>query len=280
MIKLMRQEIRRIFKSKSLYITIGIGVFFTLWLLVDQLAETKETQELIEKYGTIKMGLYYPDSLYNHFIGLDYWHKQPQTLYMLFPLLASIPYASSYCSEKKSGYLKVMLTRIDRKVYYISKFISVFFSGFITIISILIISLIISMMFYPMLNPEPITSQFPVAIGNSIFKTLFIEHPMCYILLYIIIDSIFFGLTSLISLAISTITNRIFVATVSSTIVFYIFAFIMSSLKMYTHSPAVYLIPYQPFEGIKIHVIILHCLVILLLCGAQFIFKEAKKDVL
>lgn len=101
MIKLMRQEIRRIFKSKSLYITIGIGVFFTLWLLVDQLAETKETQELIEKYGTIKMGLYYPDSLYNHFIGLDYWHKQPQTLYMLFPLLASIPYASSYCSEKK-----------------------------------------------------------------------------------------------------------------------------------------------------------------------------------
>ena len=143
MIKLMRQEIRRIFKSKFLYITIGIGVFFTLWLLVDQLAETKETQEMIEKYGTIKMGLYYPDSLYNHFIGLDYWHKQPQTLYMLFPLLASIPYASSYCSEKKSGYLKVMLTRIDRKVYYISKFISVFFSGFITIISILIISLII-----------------------------------------------------------------------------------------------------------------------------------------
>ena len=65
MIKLMRQEIRRIFKSKSLYITIGIGVFFTLWLLVDQLAETKETQEMIEKYGTIKMGLYYPDSLYN-----------------------------------------------------------------------------------------------------------------------------------------------------------------------------------------------------------------------
>ena len=39
MIKLMRQEIRRIFKSKSLYITIGIGVFFTLWLLVDQLTD-------------------------------------------------------------------------------------------------------------------------------------------------------------------------------------------------------------------------------------------------
>ena len=255
MIKLINLELRKLFHTKSFYFCISVGIIFTIWLVLDQIQETKETQAIIEKYGSIKMGLYYPDSLYNHFIGLDYWHKQPQILYMLFPLLASIPYSSSYCIEKKSGYLKVMLTRTERKRYYISKFISVYLSGFITVFLILILSLIISMMFYPMLRPEPITAQFPVAIGNSMFKEMFIDHPMSYTLLYIIIDSIFFGLCASISLIVGSITNRTFVATVSSTIIYYIFSFITSSFKLYTSNPAIYLVPYQPFDGIRIEVI-------------------------
>ena len=280
MIKLINLELRKLFHTKSFYFCISVGIIFTIWLVLDQIQETKETQAIIEKYGSIKMGLYYPDSLYNHFIGLDYWHKQPQILYMLFPLLASIPYSSSYCIEKKSGYLKVMLTRTERKRYYISKFISVYLSGFITVFLILILSLIISMMFYPMLRPEPITAQFPVAIGNSMFKEMFIDHPMSYTLLYIIIDSIFFGLCASISLIVGSITNRTFVATVSSTIIYYISSFITSSFKLYTSNPAIYLVPYQPFDGIRIEVIILQCFIIFCICWIQFVFKEAKKDVL
>lgn len=280
MTRLIKHEFHKLFKNKSLYFSMIIGVAFTVWLLCIQLSETKEMLAEIEKYGTIKLGLYYPDSLYNHFIGLDYWHKQPRILYMLLPLLASIPYAASYCAEKKSGYLKVMLTRVERRTYFASKFITVFFSGFIVIFLILSISLVITMMFYPMLPPEPITAQFSNAIGNSMFKKLFIDHPMIYTLLYILIDSVFFGLLSLLSLVIGTITNRPFVATVSGTIVYNVFCYTISALKMYTHNPAIYLIPYQPFAGIKFSIILLHCAIILLLCLILFLFKEAKKDVL
>lgn len=277
--KLLKVELYRLIHSKSFYLAILIGIFFSVWLLHDQLIETKQHIEVIKNYGTIKEGLYYPESLYNHFLGLDYWHQQSQTLYILFPLLASVPYAASYCTDKKSGYLKNILTRENKAVYYRSKFISVFFSGFITIFAILTLDLIIAMMFYPMLHPEPITALFPATHGNSMFKELFIDFPMAYTLLYILIDSVFFGLIALISMVVGMITKYTFVSIVSGTIIYYFASFIISSLHLYSHNPAVYLVPYQPYEEISAGIIALHSAVILIVC-LFFTIKEADKDVL
>lgn len=278
--KSLSLELYRLFHSKALYIAILIGCIFSVWLLHDQLVETKQHTLLIEQYGTIKEGLYYPDSVFNHFIGLDYWHKQPQTLYLLFPILASIPYAASYCVDKKSGYLKNLLTKEKRYVYYVSKYIAVFFSGFITIFSILTFSLLITMMFYPLLPPEAITATFPASLGNSMFKELFIDHPMIYTILYIIIDSTFFGGIALISMLFGMKTNYSFVSLVSGTILYYSFSFAITALKLYTHNPAVYLVPYQPYSDISIVTIVLHMLIVFATCAICFVIKEARKDVL
>lgn len=278
--KSLSLELYRLFHSKALYIAILIGCFFSVWLLHDQLVETKQHTLLIEQHGTIKEGLYYPDSVFNHFIGLDYWHKQPQTLYMLFPILASIPYSASFCIDKKSGYLKNLLTKEKRCIYYTSKFISVFFSGFITIFSILTFSLLITMMFYPLLPPEAITAAFPAALGNSMFKELFIDHPMIYTIVYIIIDSTFFGGIALISMLFGMKTNYSFVSLVSGTIIYYSFSFITTTIKLYTHNPAVYLVPYQPYSDISILTIALHLLIVFVVCAICFLIKEARKDVL
>ena len=263
--KMLSFELYRLFHSKGFYVSLIIGAFFSVWLLLNQYTDTIQHLEMIKKYGTLEEGLYYPDSVYNHFIGLDYWHKQPQILYMLFPLLASIPYSASYCLEKNGGYLKNLLTREKRSVFYTSKFIAVFLSGFITIFSILFFDLIITMMFYPLLPPEAITSVFPAALGNSMLKELFVDFPMIYTLFYILIDSIFFGLIALISMYIGTLTRHTFVSLVSGTIVYYFISFIISTIGLHTHNPAVYLVPYQPFDGISLDIIVIHSLIILIL---------------
>lgn len=278
--KVLFLELYRLFHSKTLYIAISIGLFFSVWLLSDQLSETRQHELLVEQYGVIKEGIYYPDSVYNHFIGLDYWHKQPQILYILFPVLASMPYASSYCTDKKSGYLKNILTRKSSMTYYTAKYITVFFSGFITVFFILCFNLITTMMFYPLLPPEPITALFPVALGDSMLKELFIDYPMIYTFLYIILDSIFFGAIALISMVLGMKTRYSFVSIVGSTIIYFSFSFIITSFKLYTHNPAVYLIPYQPYSGINIEIILLHLLIVFTICAFLFMGKEAKKDVL
>lgn len=55
---------------------------------------------MIQEYGIEKAGLYYPRSLYNSFIGLDYAYLPSTILYTIFPLLVTLPHAISYYRDK------------------------------------------------------------------------------------------------------------------------------------------------------------------------------------
>lgn len=277
--KLLKVEMYRVFNSKTLYISIAIGFLCCIWLLFEQLYDLEIYQEQILIYGTDKIGLYYPKSVYNQFIGLDYYHKQPQILYILFPILASLPFSTSYCFDKNNGYIKNIFSREDRKYYFLAKFISVFASGFVTVCSILLFSLIITMMFFPLLPPEIITAEFTPNSTDAMFFEIFQNRPMLYVLIYILIDGIYFGLIATIPLAISTFININFVIFISGTIVYYFFSYLMSAFKLYTYSPSIFLIPGQPFYGISFAPIIIQILLIILLVFLIFIKKEGKKDV-
>jgi len=276
----LRHEFYRLFHSKAFYFSIAVGVFFSVWLLSEQLVEMENNRLLIEKYGSIKQGLYYPESVFNRFIGLDYLHKQSQTLYMLFPILASIPYSASYCIDKKSGYLKNLLTRERKNNYFTAKFITVFFSGFFVVFITLCFSLVITMMFFPLLPPEALTAEFPAALGNSMFKELFIDYPLLYTFIYILIDSAFFGLIAVISMTAGMITSFSFVSLSSGTILYYFVSYIISALKLNSYNPSVFLIPFQPYENIRFTFIAAETAIIFIVCIYLFLKEEAKKDVL
>ncbi len=99
---LFKFEIRRMRESKAIYTAIAVGAILSLWLLVIELQEVREVEEGIALYGIEKAGLYYPRSLYNSFIGLEYAYLPSTILYTVFPLLVSFPYAVSYFSDKKA----------------------------------------------------------------------------------------------------------------------------------------------------------------------------------
>ena len=68
---------------------------------------SKDINQMIQEYGIEKAGLYYPRSLYNSFIGLDYAYLPSTILYTIFPLLVTLPHAISYYRDKKNGYIKI-----------------------------------------------------------------------------------------------------------------------------------------------------------------------------
>lgn len=160
MLRLLKIEMRRLFQNKAFYLSLGIGAVLCIWLLITQLQEVQELNAAIKEFGTEELGLYYLRSLYNSFIGLDYAYLPSTILYTIFPLLVTLPHAISYYRDKKSGYLKNILLKADRKDYYLAKYLSVFASGFITTFVILMFSLWISAMAFPALNPEVVTSTY------------------------------------------------------------------------------------------------------------------------
>ncbi len=82
--------------------------------------------------------IYNPDfplvSVYTSWVGADRVSLAYSLFYNLLPIGAAIPFAWSYHSEKKCGYLKNIATRINKKYYYISKTIAVFTSGTLAVL--------------------------------------------------------------------------------------------------------------------------------------------------
>ena len=68
-------------------------------------------------------------TFYNSWVGGDDLSLAAALFYALLPVGAALPFGWSYCTEHKSGYLKNIYTRVDKKTYLAGKALAVFLSG-------------------------------------------------------------------------------------------------------------------------------------------------------
>lgn len=277
--KLLKIECKRAFSNKVFYLCLGIGAILCIWLLSIQIIEVRTTDKLIQEYGMEKVGLYYPRSLYNSFIGLDYAYLPSVILYTIFPLLVTLPHAISYYRDKKSGYIKNVLIKAKRRDYYIAKYISVFLSGFVYVLLILFFSLWISALFFPMLLPEVTTATYCPYDSSAMLVELFYTQPLLYTMLYIFIDAVFFGVIATIALGISCYADNILFVFAGGMILYLIVDYIMDLVGGYDFSPLRFLKPTQFGCTAKPIVIFIELLLLVLIVTIPFLKKERKKDV-
>ena len=278
--KSLKMELYRLGKSPMLYFSVLVGIVISVWLFIVQLQDLHKHQELTALYGTVKEGLYYPESLYNHFIGLDHENGQPQILYTLFPILSSLPFSASYCIDRKTGYIQNVVTRVPLGAYQRAKLAVTFFSGFIVTFTVLIFSLVLTATAFPALPPETITNYFMAAYEDCMMQKLFLSYPLLYTIIYILIDSCYMGLVALLSLCIGIFVSQPYISITSGTILYYAVSFLLFALPLYTKNPYVFLLPKQPFGGISMIVIVGEFLIVLIFGLTAFRIKEGKKDVL
>ena len=277
--RILKAECKRAFFNKTFYLCLGIGAILCIWLLCIQTAEAGEVDRLIREYGIEKAGLYYPRSLYNSFIGLDYAYLPSTILYTIFPLLVTLPHAISYYRDKKSGYIKNILIKADKKDYYTAKYLSVFLNGFAVALMILLFSLWISAMFFPALMPEVTTGTYCPFDSSAMLAGLFYTHPLVYTLIYIFIDAVFFGATAAIALGISCYADNILFVFAGGMILYLIVDYIMMLTGGTEFSPLQFLKPTQFLCNAKPAIILAEFLLLIVLAAISFLRKEREKDV-
>ena len=277
--RLLKNELIKMFSNIQIYLTIGIGTCLTIILTCMQVHIRAVNEKLFMEYG-MKGDLYYPSTVYNSFIGLDYLNLPALIFYTILPIMATLPFAASYYKEKKSGYLKNVLVKTDKNKYYISKYLMVFFSGFITILVTSLISLIITMMFFPALKPELVTQTYTISTLESMWFDLFATHPMMYVLAYILLDSVFCGALALITLVISMFVNNLFIVYTGTMIICIIWDYVAKILNKVTLSPQIFLRPAQYINGIKFSNIMILFIIIIFTSGILFLGVEKRKDVM
>jgi len=142
-------------------------------------------------------------SCYKYWMGNDFIQSTTGLFFMLVPILAVIPYGWSYFSEKKSGYIKNITTRVSREKYFISKYIATFLSGGLVVVIPLVLNFIICACVMAAYTPDVNEVIYFGIYEESLWSEVFYNSPLLYRLLYIMLNFVFSGLWATMVFAVS-----------------------------------------------------------------------------
>ena len=131
-------------------------------------------------------------SVFAKWIGIETYTSGYSLFFFAFPLLVCIGYGWSLRQEMDSGYINQIVSRVGKKRYYTSKYVSTFLSGGIILTLPLLLNLLFRMAYTNLALPDPVYTYFNM--GNRNFLgPLFFTHPLWFCFLYMLTDFAFGG---------------------------------------------------------------------------------------
>ncbi len=198
-------ELRRAFDSIGTKISVLIGSIIVLLDLIT----------FFVQYGSPGKKL-----LIQAWIGTDFQFAYNGLFYIVFPIIACLPFAGSYYEDIVSGYDKNICTRISRTQYMIAKCIAVYASAFACTVIPLLGNLFIVAGLYPNALPDKLDFLSAGVIDCHRFAVLFNQHPLLYCLVFTLVDGLFAGALGLVSLAVTRVCKSQFAAVVTPFVIY------------------------------------------------------------
>lgn len=211
---MLRIELKKATNNWLFWITLGITAVIAVWSGISavllyfndinmmKLSEEMSACDINPDYGLI--------TLFNKWIGQDYISAATSLFYLLLPIFAVLPYACSYFSERKSGYMKLVITRTYRSTYFLSKYAATFISGAMVIIIPMAINFMVVSSFIPAAAPDVYYDIYYSMPVGSMGSELFYEHPYLFVLFRFVLAAIFSGLIATTVIAISFFVDNRF----------------------------------------------------------------------
>lgn len=285
--KLIKIELRKAITSRSFIIVLAIAFLIAVICAAYNIQFIEQEQRYYEKAVTVTGEGMNPDlpayGLYNHWICQDFTSFSASLFWVLFPAFAAISYGWSFFTERKTGYIKNIITRTEKSQYYWAKYITTFIAGGLAVTVPVLINLIICAMYLPAVRPDIFYDINYGVYMPSMFSEIFYRTPLLYVLLRVLIVFLYSGGAAVISFTLAFIVpNRIAVV---------LLPFIICIGLHYTGSlmlPGSFNIELSPIyivgsNGIRFRrlwVVLLEPIVSILISLTVCLYKGKKEDVL
>ena len=219
-------EIKRAFNTIGMKLALLVGCALSIWHVITVIMPISEGQNYELSANAID-DLYVPISLFSTWMGNELFPIQSYIFYLILPLLAVLPFGSSFFEDIKSGYIINVCTRVEKKIYFKAKYLAVFLSGGVAVVAPLLLNLVLSSMFMPAFIPDngTVGTISPTTMAYEVFFT----HPLVYVLMFIVIDFLFAGVIATLALSYTYFTEHRFGVMIVP-FVFYFFIYSLTNL--------------------------------------------------
>lgn len=206
-ISIYRNEIKRSICSRWMLIAIIVSAAFGIAGFFYTLDGKNEYNAMLVQMGQEKMQYITNDTAYTKWMFFDDSNFVRYIYLFVMPILAAIPYGTSYYSDCRSGYNKQMVTRVSRRCYHQAKYFANFISGALIFLAPAFINFVMTSWIYPIHNPSPLVAGL---YEYNLFYNLFYDVPYVYILGCVVYYCIISGLLASIALLVSKYIENYF----------------------------------------------------------------------
>ena len=207
----------------------------------------------------------------------------------LSPLIVMMIYSSSKWKEEKNGMQSMVITRLNKKEYYLSKFIANFIIVFGVVLFSGLINLLISYIVYPTVGFDnrwgiPVYDLIQRYDNRALLDLLRIQNPLVYILVKNIIVSTFLATISNIPYCLSFIKHFKEMEFIQICIMTFIAIAVASVIGVIFHISFINYISYMyvdariSFSSVCLSIIVLNIAEVLILFVSAKLYSVPKKD--
>ncbi|MDO4599784.1 MAG: hypothetical protein Q4B39_06160 [[Ruminococcus] gnavus] len=207
--QLRRIELKRAFYSRGMLLSLTIGCLLSLAHVIQyQILPNYLNRGMIipEMTEFSKVRTVVPSAIAGSWLAGNPTNWAGFVFFLILPILAMLPFGVSYFSDRESGYLKNLYTRMPRKQYLTNKFLAAFLSGGTAVVVPLVLNLICSLIFLPNLQP-PTIHPYNFINPTRFLYELYFSRPLLYIGLFIVLDFLLGGMFACIALAASYLSD-------------------------------------------------------------------------
>lgn len=194
---LFKTELLRMLHGKGFRMSLLIGAVLALSHVVMYVAPLS---------GNILSGNY-PLGVYAKWMGGENSTIQPVLYYLIAPVLGVLPYLGTVSEDRNTGYVKNILLSATRREYYRVKWVLTFLTAGTAAVVPLLLNFFFAAMFLPAALPQPGTGLSPL-MAYSLWAELFYTHPAIYLVCYLALNFVFFGLLATVGLSCSLVTQK------------------------------------------------------------------------
>lgn len=203
MISCIKTELRKALKNRMFFLSLLIGVLICILDVIQNAdAVRRLTAVLVRSDDTINKACE-TFSLFIRWIAVNGYTFGNNAFYIVWPILAAMPYGWSYFEERKAGVYNQVVTKVGINAYFTAKYIAVFTSGGLAISLPVLFNLLANALICPYCKPNIVTSL--TSVSNGFFlSNLFYSEPWAYSFIWCFVEFIWGGVTACLCLAAGT----------------------------------------------------------------------------